>query len=132
MNELPELPAPIDRASAPHYGWGEGCDGWRLLQTESLSVIAERMPAGTVEHRHRHARAEQFFFVLSGELTVEREGLVHVVSAGAGLNIPPGVAHEVRNTGISPAEFLVISQPPSHSDRQSAPRLAREGDAAGA
>ena len=58
----------IDKESAPHYGWGEGCDGWHLVRTPELSVIQERMPPGTSEVRHRHGRARQFFFVLSGRL----------------------------------------------------------------
>jgi mannose-6-phosphate isomerase-like protein (cupin superfamily) len=122
MESASELPPPVDRASAPHYIWGVGCDGWHLVQGETLSIIAERMPPGTSEARHRHARAWQFFLVERGELTIERDGRASMLGPGSGLVVPPGVAHEVRNAGREPAEFLVVSQPPSHGDRAPAPR----------
>jgi mannose-6-phosphate isomerase-like protein (cupin superfamily) len=121
VHEHTDLPAPVDRASASHYIWGDGCDGWYLVRTDALSVIAERMPPGTAEQRHRHRRAEQFFYVLAGELTIEREGEIVALSPGSGLSIPAGTVHEVRNQGAAAAEFLVISQPPSHGDRESVP-----------
>mgnify|MGYP006207291555 FL=1 len=46
-----------------HYNWGDKCDGWHMLKTEGLSVIEERMPAGTAETMHYHEHAQQFFFM---------------------------------------------------------------------
>jgi len=114
-------PAPISAASAAHYAWGAGCDGWHLVRADGLSVILERMPPGTAEVRHRHERARQFFLVLAGRLTVEVEGAVHRLDERNGIEIAPGLAHEVRNDGDAAAEFLVVSQPPSHGDRVPAP-----------
>jgi mannose-6-phosphate isomerase-like protein (cupin superfamily) len=113
--------APITIASAEHYTWGNQCDGWHLVRAEGLSVIQERMPPGTSEVRHRHARARQFFYVLAGRLHLEVEGTVHALDAGAGLEIAPGVAHQALNCSEGDVEFLVISQPPSHGDREAAP-----------
>lgn len=110
-------PAPIGIASAPHYRWGAGCDGWHLLRTPDLSVIQERMPPGTSEVRHRHAVARQFFFVLSGELELELAGVRHQLLAGIGLEVAPGAPHQASNRSDTDVEFLVISQPPSHGDR---------------
>lgn len=112
---------PTSTESADHYAWGAGCDGWHLVRGAGLSVIQERMPPGTAEVRHRHARARQFFYVLAGGLRIEVEGTVHVLGARVGLEVAPGLAHEVRNDGPEPAEFLVVSQPPSHGDRTDAP-----------
>jgi mannose-6-phosphate isomerase-like protein (cupin superfamily) len=120
------LPAAIDRGSANHYVWGDGCDSWHLVRHNRLSVIAERMPPGTAESRHLHRVAEQFFFVLTGELTIEREGEVVTLAPGTGLSIPAGTAHEVQNRGSAAVEFLAISQPSSHGDRESAPAPATE------
>lgn len=114
----------ISIATAPHYAWGDGCDGWHLVQAAGLSVIQERMPAGTREVRHRHAQARQFFYVLAGALEVEIEGRVHALTARSGLEVAPGAAHEVRNRGPQRVEFLVISQPPSHGDRELAPSVS--------
>ncbi len=108
---------PISATTAEHYTWGAGADGWHLVRTPALSVIQERMPPGSAEVRHRHTAARQFFFVLAGQLEIEVEGAVHALSARAGLEVAPGLAHEVRNPGPEWAEFLVVSQPPSHGDR---------------
>jgi mannose-6-phosphate isomerase-like protein (cupin superfamily) len=117
---MSETPRPVSPDSARHYTWGDGCDGWHLLASEGLSVIEERMPAGTAETRHRHGTARQFFFVLSGTLTLEIEGAIVTVAAGNGCEVMPGEAHQVFNRGGAAAEFLVISQPPAQGDREAA------------
>jgi mannose-6-phosphate isomerase-like protein (cupin superfamily) len=77
----------VEKAAGRHYTWGDGCDGWHLVRTTTLSVIEERMPPGTSEVRHYHRRADQFFYVLQGVLSA------------------------------SDVAFLVVSNPPSHGDR---------------
>jgi mannose-6-phosphate isomerase-like protein (cupin superfamily) len=117
----PSVSEVVSIATAEHYPWGAGCDGWHLVRGPGLSVIQERMPAGTAEVRHRHRHTRQFFYVLSGGLAVEVEGIQLAVPVGAGVEVPPGAAHTVCNPGPAPAEFLVVSQPPSHGDRELAP-----------
>ncbi len=112
---------PISVLSAERYTWGAGADGWHLVRAEGLSVIQERMPPGTSEERHRHAHARQFFFLLAGRLDIEVEGTIHSLRPIEGLEVMPQLAHTVRNRGTEPAEFLVISQPPSQSDHTAAP-----------
>lgn len=115
----------VSTGNAEHYKWGQGCDGWHLLADDHLSVIEERMPSGTREARHRHARSRQFFYVLQGELTIELEGAVHRVATGQGLHVPPGTAHQVRNDSPAEARMLVVSSPRSHGDRTDAPLESR-------
>jgi len=105
---------------AEHYVWGNQCDGWHLVRTPGLSVIAERMPPNTSEVAHRHALAQQFFFVLSGELVLESGGTRHVLCAREGAHVPPHVVHQALNLSGAAVEFLVISEPPSHGDRVNA------------
>jgi uncharacterized cupin superfamily protein len=107
----------VSVATAEHYVWGEGCDGWHLVRTPELSVIEERMPPGTSEQRHRHQFARQFFYVLAGELTMEVDGAVHALTAGMGLEIAPGEGHQAINRSGTDVRFLVTSVPPSHADR---------------
>ena len=109
--------SPTSRSIADHYTWGERSDGWHLVRAGALSVIEERMPPGSREARHRHAAARQFFYVLSGVLTMEVEGTLHRLAARSGIEIAPGVAHLAINDGETDAEFLVVSAPPSHGDR---------------
>lgn len=109
------------RENAEHYTWGEGCDGWHLVWSAALSVIEERMPPGTQEVRHRHARALQFFRVLDGALTLEVNGVEQTLHAGEGLEIAPGTPHQAFNRSAADVTFLVVSQPPSHGDRELVP-----------
>lgn len=115
----------VSLRNAFHYRWGEGqsCDGWHLVQGGGLSIIQERMPPGTAEARHLHRQARQFFYVLRGDLSIEVEGRTHRISAGAGLEIQPGEAHQVKNISEYEAEFLVVSQPPTAGDRYAMPLL---------
>lgn len=115
---------PIRKETAEHYIWGGQCDGWHLLKNPELSVIQERMPPGTAEVRHFHQRAQQFFYVLAGEAVMEVDGRSVALTAGVGIWIPAGVAHQMKNDSGDDIHFLVISQPPSHGDRVVAPENA--------
>jgi len=107
----------VSRGNAEHYRWGNDCDGWHLVKDADLSVIEEFMPPGAAEVRHHHQRAQQFFYVLTGEILMEVEGHTTLVPAGSGIRVLPGTRHQIRNPSSSAARFLVISQPPSHGDR---------------
>jgi mannose-6-phosphate isomerase-like protein (cupin superfamily) len=109
--------SPISRATATHYLWGDGCDGWHLLRTAGLSIIEERMPPCTSEARHWHARSRQFFYVLSGTLCMEVEGERHELPPRTGIELAPGLAHQATNESNEDVECIVVSLPPSHGDR---------------
>jgi len=110
-------PFVISRENAEHYRWGVDCDGWHLVRDKHLSVIEEFMPPGAAEIRHYHEHAQQFFYILSGEVFVEANGENTLVPAGSGIRILPGKPHQIRNPTSSAVHFLVISQPPSNGDR---------------
>ena len=107
----------ISKDLAEHYKWGNDCDGWHLVKSDSLSVIEESMPPGTPESMHLHTVSEQFFFILSGEATFIVNGNVEIVGAHQGLSIPKGVAHNISNNSDEALKFIVTSVPPSHGDR---------------
>ncbi|WP_029419952.1 cupin domain-containing protein [Alicyclobacillus macrosporangiidus] len=107
----------ISKETADHYIWGEVCDGWHLSKGEDLSVIHEKMPPGTEEVRHYHERSRQFFFVLSGTATLEVNGQIETLSAHEGVEVPPGIPHQMMNRTDGDVEFLVISHPTSRGDR---------------
>jgi mannose-6-phosphate isomerase-like protein (cupin superfamily) len=107
----------VSRANAEHYRWGDDCDGWHLVKDADLSVIEELLPSGAAEVRHYHRKAQQFFYVLSGEVMMEVEGRNTLLGAGSGIRILPGARHQISNPSSGTARFLVISQPPSHGDR---------------
>lgn len=65
-------------ANAEHFIWGDQCDGWFLAKHPLASVIQERMLPHTSETRHYHQDVWQFFYILSGELTLEL-GMVDIL-----------------------------------------------------
>ncbi|UOQ70885.1 cupin domain-containing protein [Hymenobacter cellulosilyticus] len=87
------------------------------MKTATLSIIQERMPAGTSEVSHYHQRAHQFFFVLAGTATLVVNGVTHHLQAQQGLEVPPLTPHQLRNESAADLVFTVTSQPPSHGDR---------------
>jgi mannose-6-phosphate isomerase-like protein (cupin superfamily) len=105
------------KQNAEHYIWGQQCDGWRLVDRDDLSVIHERMPANTSEVRHYHNHARQYFFVLSGEATMELDGQTYTIGAQQGIEVAPHQPHQMRNDSASDLEFLVISSPTTRGDR---------------
>ncbi len=110
-------PGAVSRENAEHYRWGVDCDGWHLVKDKHLSVIEEFMPPGSAEIRHYHQHAQQFFYILTGEVLMEVDGQNTLIPAGSGIRIPPGMRYQIRNPSSGPVRFLVISQPPSHADR---------------
>jgi mannose-6-phosphate isomerase-like protein (cupin superfamily) len=109
--------APISAATADHYTWGNACDAWYLVRTPTLHIIEELMPPGASETPHHHIHARQFFYVLSGELTLIVNQQAHTLNPYEGLEIAPGEIHQAVNHNSSPVRFLVTSHPPSHGDR---------------
>jgi quercetin dioxygenase-like cupin family protein len=107
----------INRANAYHYQWGKGCEGWVMLAKDDLLVIEERMPAGTSEHRHYHAKARQLFMVTEGEFTLEIEGTVHLLYAGDSIEVEPGQWHQALNRSDAAVLFVNVSSPSAHGDR---------------
>lgn len=107
----------ISKDRAEHYVWGKICDGWHLVKSEDLSIIHEKMPPNTEEVRHFHQQARQFFFILSGQATIEVNGEVLQLQEHEGIEIMPHVAHQMMNCSNQDVEFIVISTPTSKGDR---------------
>ena len=107
-----------NRTTAEHYRWSDVCDGWRLLDAKHLSVIEERMPPGSTEVQHVHAKATQLFYVLEGALMLEVDAERVNLSVGDAFVVHPGQSHVARNESSAPARFLVISAPTTRGDRR--------------
>ncbi|HFL3396256.1 TPA: GNAT family N-acetyltransferase [Legionella pneumophila] len=107
----------ISKNNAPHFKWGQDCDGWWLKNHGHFTVIYETMPAGSCEIKHYHADTEQFFYCLQGQLAIEFESYEQILQEHEGLSIKPGISHKAKNISKSPVCFLVVSSPNSHQDR---------------
>jgi mannose-6-phosphate isomerase-like protein (cupin superfamily) len=80
-------------------------------------AISSVLPAPSSEVRHYHAKARQFFFVLSGTATIEINGKRETLQKHEGAQVAPGVPHRMFNECEREVEFLVVSQPASRGDR---------------
>ena len=109
---------PLNTTNAEHYIWGEACDGWHLVRSQELSIIEERMPPNTAERRHFHSKADQFFYIRSGEAQMEIEGQIIILSTRNGIFIAHGQRHKISNKCDQDVTFLVISRPTTRGDRE--------------
>ncbi len=107
-----------NKHNSPKYTWGDNCFGWHLLNNPSLSVIQETMPAGTQEALHLHRKSQQFFYILKGRATFNIDGKEFKIEPGEGIHISKGQAHQISNQSQDELEFLVISEPHAHGDRE--------------
>lgn len=100
-----------------YYKWGEDCDGWNLVEENSLSVKMEKMPPFTTEQKHYHEYAQQFFFIIKGTAVFEIENEIVFVKQNEGIQILPMQKHKISNPENGDLEFILSSQPSTINDR---------------
>ena len=60
---------------------------------------------------HRHQVQEQVYHVLDGEGLMQIDGEDHVVRKHDVIFLPPGVKHDIANTGLTDLVFIVVTSP---------------------
>lgn len=60
---------------------------------------------------------DQFFRCEAGAGTVEIDGVLHDVTAGAAFIVPAGAKHNVRATGDVGLKLYTVYAPPQHADK---------------
>lgn len=103
--------------NSEYYFWGDSCQGWHLLKSDSLSIIQEKMPANTMESLHFHSKAQQFFYIINGTATLMINSKTYIIEKGSGIHIQANEIHQIFNNTTKDLEFIVISEPKSHGDR---------------
>lgn len=103
--------------NSEHYNWGDNCEGWHFLKSDSLSVIKEIMPPGTSEILHYHEKAQQLFYILSGEATFEVENEFITITENESIHIPAKSIHRISNKSKTNLTFILISEPKTMGDR---------------
>ena len=83
-------------------------------RAQSLAEATVR--PGQATRRHRHAQAEEIYYILNGAgmITVGREQ--QAVGAGDAVLIPPGEWHHIANIGRVNLVFLCCCSPAYHHD----------------
>ena len=109
-------PASVSRETAEHYRWGNDCDGWHLVKDANLSVIEELLPSGAMRSPSLSQKAQQFFYILSGEVMMEVEGQTRCFALAAestscpepaiGSAIPPRVPRVFSSSRSRPATAI--------------------------
>lgn len=61
--------------------------------------------------KHSHKVQEQVYHVIEGEGMMEIDGKKHVVRKHDVIFLPPGIEHDIQNTGLVDLVFLVITSP---------------------
>lgn len=69
------------------------------------------VPPGGGPPPHVHAREEEGFYVLEGEITFHAAGQEVKAGPGTFLNLPRGVPHHFKNQSDSPARLLILVAP---------------------
>ncbi|MGD9494734.1 MAG: cupin domain-containing protein [Armatimonadota bacterium] len=102
-------------------------DGSRVVElirperegARNLSLARAVIEPGASTVRHRHREAEEVYYVLAGEGTVEVGARIERVGPGDARLIPPGVEHRVTCIGARPLVLLCACSPPySHEDTE--------------
>lgn len=75
------------------------------------------MSPGTKEDKHYHNISKQFFYVLSGQLTIIIDDKKIMLDQGDGVEIQSKIVHQVINNSKDEVEFIVTSLPKSHGDK---------------
>ena len=60
---------------------------------------------------HVHAREDEFFYVLEGELVFEVDGVCHTVRAGGSVGLQRGTPHRYQNFTEHTARLLIVTTP---------------------
>jgi len=95
--------------------------------------LLELQPGAWSSQRHWHSRAEEFVYVLEGEVVLVTEGGEEVLRAGDCAAFPPGDpdAHHLQNRSGAPARILEIGSANMAGDVAYYPDVDLESSASG-
>ena len=81
-----------------------------------LCTLIQSLDPGAAVPVHRHEKAEQVLFFLSGAGKASIAG--HEIDAvpGTTIHVPKGVRHGIANTGDEPLSFLETTSPPGFQE----------------
>lgn len=134
LAEIGSPSAPKDFVGSPSAAARENTLFRRVLYTgpEVQFVVMSLLPAEDIG-LETHARVEQMITVASGEAEALLDGVAYTLRAGDAVVVPPGVKHNVRNTGEQPLKLYTVYAPPNHlAATRHATKAAAERDTADA
>ena len=113
---------PRYRSGSVHVPAGEGATTWfagdtytikasRESTNRSLGLVEATVPPGGGPIAHIHTRADEAFYVLSGELEILDGERTFVARTGDFVFIPRGTRHRFKNTGVHGTKLLFMFTP---------------------
>lgn len=75
------------------------------------SLAEARLAPGQSTTPHYHPKSEEIYYLLSGEGQMRLGDEVRMVSAGDAIAIPPGMVHQLTNTGAGVLKLLCCCAP---------------------
>lgn len=89
----------------------------KLINTNDFPVLDIALVTITGRTRkHFHRVSTEFYYVLSGSIRVELDGVTRNLTPGSLLLIRPNTAHQAFKTSRKNAQVLVICSPPWQVD----------------
>ena len=86
---------------------------------DRMSLAEATVPVGFETQRHRHRQAEELYHISRGKGQMTLGSEKFAVKTGDTVFVPPGIPHQIRNTGDDPLKILCCCvQPYSHDDTQ--------------
>jgi mannose-6-phosphate isomerase-like protein (cupin superfamily) len=89
---------------------------YRNSAIRNQSLAEARLPPGAATAPHHHVRAEEIYYVLEGEGIAHLGHETKAVGPGDAIAIPPGVVHQIRNSGPTVLKFLCCCAPTYEHD----------------
>jgi len=80
------------------------------------SLAEATLPPGASTREHYHATSEEIYYVLRGRGLMHVAGEQREVGPLDAIALPPGVPHQLANTGKEPLVFLCCCAPPYEHD----------------
>ncbi|HEV3136549.1 MAG TPA: cupin domain-containing protein [Pirellulales bacterium] len=75
------------------------------------SLAEARLPSGGSTTLRYHRRAEEIYYILAGQGLMRLDRQTTAVGPGDAIAIPPGLVHQITNTGATPLIFLCCCAP---------------------
>jgi mannose-6-phosphate isomerase-like protein (cupin superfamily) len=106
----------VNLAAAPPFTTKDGSEIRELLAYRNSAIrnqsLAEaRLPVGAATQPHFHPCAEEVYFLLGGRGRMQLEDAIRDVGPGDAIAIPPGMRHQITNTGSETLRFLCCCAP---------------------
>ena len=79
-----------------------------LATGESVAAHESTQPAGTVPSPLHPIQHSEFIVLLEGTVAFEHDGISELAGPGSVVYVAPGTVHHIKNTGSTPARYVVL------------------------